>query len=89
MKYGALLIALAVSACDGNRQDAAPSAPAATDAQLPAEARRSQPPKVVPKPKDDAELDRLILAGYTPHYDHLHPPGVKSCPMAKGEEAVM
>jgi hypothetical protein len=89
MKHSALLIALAVSACDGNPQDAAPSGPAATDAQLPAEARRSEAPKVVPKPQDEGELDRLILAGYTPHVDHLHPPGVKSCPLAQGGEAVM
>jgi hypothetical protein len=41
-------------------------------------------------PKDQKELDRLILAGYTPHGNHLHPPGVKNCPLAKeGNEAVM
>jgi hypothetical protein len=41
-------------------------------------------------PKDQKELDRLILAGYTPHGEHLHPPGVKNCPLAKeGNEAVM
>ena len=41
-------------------------------------------------PKDQAELDRMILAGYTPHGNHLHPPGVKKCPLAQeGNEAVM
>ena len=30
-----------------------------------------------------------ILAGYTPHGKHLHPPGVKECPFAQGTEAVM
>lgn len=81
-----LLIALAVSGC-GTEPDAA--APAATEAGLPAETRQSQPPKVVPMPKDQAELDRMILAGYSPHADHLHPPGVKTCPLAQGGEAVM
>ena len=40
-------------------------------------------------PKDQAQLDRMILAGYTPHMDHLHPPGVNECPLTKGTEAVM
>lgn len=83
-----LLIALAVSGC-GTEPDAAAPAPAATEAGLPAETRQSQPPKVVPMPKDQAELDRMILAGYTPHADHLHPPGVKTCPLTQGGEAVM
>ena len=50
---------------------------------------KSKAPLVVPLPKDQAELDRMILAGYTPHGNHLHPPGVKKCPLAKGSEAVM
>ena len=31
----------------------------------------------------------MILAGYTPHADHLHPPGVNECPLTKGSEIVM
>ena len=90
MKRLVLLIALAASACDREPKDnMAASAPAAADAVLPAETRRSQPPKVLPMPQDQAELDRMILAGYTPHNGHLHPPGVKSCPLAQGGEAVM
>lgn len=90
MKRLVLLISLAASACnqEPQRNPAAPD-PAATDVMLPADARQSQPPKVVPMPKDQAELDRMILAGYTPHGNHLHPPGVKSCPLAQGSEAVM
>jgi hypothetical protein len=85
-----LLIALIASGCDMKPQDdAAKRAPAASEAVLPTEARQSQPPKVVPLPKEQAELDRMILAGYTPHADHLHAPGVKSCPLAQGSEAVM
>ena len=56
---------------------------------MPGDVRQSRPPSVLPKPEDQAELDRMILAGYTPHADHLHPPGVKSCPLAQGGEAVM
>lgn len=88
MKYVLLLIALTASACDREPERRAVPAPAATEPRATA-ARQSQPPKVIPLPKDQAELDRLILAGYTPHAEHLHPPGVKSCPLAQGDEAVM
>lgn len=85
-----MLMALAVSACGGDRNEKEPSpAPAITETAIPADNHRSQPPKVIPMPKDQAQLDRMILAGYTPHSDHLHPPGVKSCPLAQGGEAVM
>ena len=90
MKRLALLIALAASACNEEPQrNATSGTPAATDVILPAQSRQSRPPKVIPLPKDQAELDRMILAGFTPHSDHLHPPGVKECPMAQGSEAVM
>jgi hypothetical protein len=91
MKRLMLLIALASSGCDTKPQgDATERTPAASEAMVPTETRQSQPPKVVPLPTDQAELDRMILAGYTPHADHLHPPGVKNCPLAKeGNEAVM
>ena len=85
-----LLVALGVSAC--NRQtpdDPQVAAPAAPDELLPGQAPKAQSSGVVPKPEDEAQLDRMILAGYTPHADHLHPPGVKSCPLTKGTEAVM
>jgi hypothetical protein len=36
-----------------------------------------------------AQFDRMIIAGYTPHGDHLRPPGVNQCPLIKGSEAVM
>jgi hypothetical protein len=90
MKRLLLPIVLLASACD-REPEASPAAstPAATESMLPEDARKSQPPSVVPKPADQAELDRMILAGYTPHADHLHPPGVKSCPLAQGGEAVM
>lgn len=88
MRKFVLLIALGLCACDreGGNTAAVP-APAAPDAALSTEAPASA--AVVPRPKDQAELDRMILAGFTPHADHLHPPGVNECPLMKGSEAVM
>jgi hypothetical protein len=90
MKRLLILLALGTAACDraaDNRSTEnmpTPSGPA-TAMQAPA----SRPATVVPKPKDPAQLDRMILAGYTPHADHLHAPGVNECPLTKGSEAVM
>ena len=85
-----LLAALGISACDREAPDrtAAP-APAASQAAIPGQESVSRAPIVVPRPTEQAELDRMILAGYTPHADHLHPPGVNKCPLTKGSEAVM
>lgn len=90
MKRMMLLIAIAAAACErAPEEKAAATAPAAPDATLPAPAPTSRPAAVVPLPADQAQLDRMILAGYTPHADHLHPPGVNECPLTKGTEAVM
>jgi len=82
-------LAFAATACE--RQPDKPEAPASNSAAeiLQTERRVSKPPAVVPLPKDQAELDRMVLAGYTPHDDHLHSPGVNECPLTKGNEAVM
>jgi hypothetical protein len=90
MKSLLLLVALAISACERQEKNsAAVPPPAAPGTALPAEAKISMPPAVIPKPSDQAELDRMILAGFTPHADHLHPPGAKECPLSKGTDAVM
>ena len=91
MKRLILLLAIgATAACERAPDErAAVPAPAAPDATLPAPAPASQANAVVPLPEDKDQLDRMILAGYTPHADHLHPPGVNECPMTKGTEAVM
>jgi hypothetical protein len=60
--------------------------PGRVDAIAPAQASK---PALIPTPTDPAQLDRMILAGYTPHGKHLHPPGVKECPLTQGSEAVM
>lgn len=35
---------------------------------------------MLPIPADHAQLERLLAMGYTVHQDHLHAPGVTSCP---------
>ena len=95
MKRLVLLFALGVSACDREAPDKtavpAPTAAAAAAATaiLPGPDATKKSASVVPIPKDQAQLDRMILAGYTPHGNHLHPPGVNECPLTKGSEVVM
>lgn len=84
MRQFLLLLALGAGACDrGVEYKSAPPRPELQSAPA------SQPAPVVSKPKDQAQLDRMILAGFTPHADHLHAPGVNECPLAKGSDAVM
>ena len=75
-----LLLVLSAGACDRQSDDR--KSPAAPETVQTAPA--SQTAAVVPKPEDQAQLDRMILAGYTPHADHLHAPGVNECPLTKG-----
>lgn len=84
-----ILTALAAAACDRQPQASAAKPPQATNEVLASQGATSKPPAVVPMPQDQADLDRMILAGYTPHGSHLHPPGVKECPLVQGSEAVM
>lgn len=90
MKPWLVMIALAVSACDAadtNQSSGAVAPPASTMAD--GNAPMSRPAAEVPMPKDQAELDRMILAGFTPHADHLHRPGETECPLSKGSDVVM
>ena len=89
MRNIVLLIALGACACEREPSRAVAPAPAAPDASLSTQAPVSKRAAVVPLPKEQAQLDRMILAGYTPHVDHLHPPGVNECPLTKGTEVVM
>ena len=85
-----LLLALGIAACERKASEsAAVPTPAAPDAMLPGQPPARSSAEVVPKPKDQAQLDRMILAGYTPHGEHLHAPGVNKCPLTKGNDAVM
>lgn len=85
-----IIAALAGSGCDDapRRGDQEPAARAAPEV-IASGAAQSRPPAVVPRPGDQAKLDDMILAGYTPHADHLHAPGVNSCPLTKDGDAVM
>ncbi|MEO7602505.1 MAG: hypothetical protein ABIS39_04470 [Sphingomicrobium sp.] len=90
MKNAILLLALGLCACgpeagEGERK----IAPAAAGNVLQDLAPATRANAVVPRPTDQAQLDRMILAGYTPHSEHLHAPGVNECPLTKGSEAVM
>lgn len=91
MRHLLLLIAFGTCACDRTTEErTSPTKPSAPLEAVTTPAQQSKAPLVLPMPKDQKELDRLILAGYTPHGNHLHPPGVKNCPLAKeGNEAVM
>ncbi len=90
MKRLAILVALVACACErGAEKENEGPVPAAAEEVLTTQGPASKTPAVMPTPKDQAELDRLILAGYTPHGSHLHPPGVNECPISQGTEAVM
>lgn len=90
MRRLTLLIAIGICACDREPQEnAVPPTPATPGEVIATPAARSEIPSVVPLPTDQAEADRMILAGYAPHGNHLHPPGVKKCPLVQGNEALM
>ena len=82
------MLLLAASACERQATEAPAPAPLPEDI-VSSSGGASKLPKLVPMPADRAERDRLILAGYTPHSDHLHAPGVNECPMNKGTDVVM
>lgn len=85
-----VLVCAVIAICGCSEQDSRDTAPAETTKELvPADPRVSAPARLIPLPKVQAEVDRLILLGYTSHADHMHLPGVKSCPLSRGNEAVM
>lgn len=89
MKQVVMLLTLGALACNRAPDNAAMPASTAPNATLPTQGPVSKMSVVVAIPRDQAQLDRMILAGYTPHMDHLHPPGANECPLTKGTEAVM
>ena len=89
-----ILLLLALGACsqqprEQDRQAAAPTAPA--PAPAPAAATPAAPAvqaAMISVPTDPAKLKKLEAMGYTAHMDHLHAPGVTTCPKT-GEDPVM
>lgn len=90
MKYGVLAIPLALAACSSRESGQGETAASAKAGNILAKASpAARSDGVVPRPSDPAQLDRMIAAGYTPHGNHMHPPGVNECPLTKGNDAVM
>lgn len=65
-------------------QAAQSSAPVAAIAAKPAAMDR-----MIPVPKEEAQLNRMLAMGYTVHDDHMHPPGVKECAFDKASGSVV
>jgi hypothetical protein len=89
MKHFATLTLLAVAAC-GKQPEASRTPAGKGPVSLPASGApqsamrgKEGEMKLIPIPKDKAQLARLESLGYTIHNDHMHPPGVKSCPLDK------
>ena len=68
-------------------KSAALPSPAAGQSMIPAKAMAEM--HLIPIPKDKAQLNRLLAMGYTVHKDHMHPPGVKECPLDKNSGGVV
>ena len=96
MKWPTIFLLLGLAACTRHdHQDRAQqrsSKPLALASTPTAQAMPGKAPmemKLIPIPKDKAQLARLIAMGYTVHRDHMHPPGVKSCPFDKSGGSVI
>ena len=89
MKHFVIFALLTLAACGKQSELSHPPAakgpsspPAAAPAQSAMPAKGAEM-KLIAIPKDKAQLARLVSLGYTIHNDHMHPPGVKSCPFDK------
>ena len=96
MKAFALLLLVGVAACgkqsvpaSTHAQAKAAAAPSVAAAQSMMTGKTATAMELIPIPKDKAQLSRLLAMGYTIHKDHMHPPGVKSCPLDKNGGGVV
>jgi len=93
MKGFAILILLVLGAC--GRQPPSADQRATKKGAITMRAAQSMPSAkpaamhFIAVPKDKAQLDRLLAMGYTVHNDHMHPPGVKECPLDKAGGSVV
>ena len=81
MRIRMLVLVFALAAC--GRQPAQEKR-----AEAPPAAAPMQQAAMVSLPKDPASVKRLEAMGYTVHDDHLHAPGVSSCPKM-GDDPIM
>ncbi len=95
MHMRTIVLLLALGACSQQpaqeaRQTAAPvAAPApAPVAQAATPTAPAVQAAMISVPSDPGKLKKLEAMGYTAHMDHLHAPGVTTCPKT-GEDPVM
>ena len=89
MRMFAAVLVLGLCACGegGESREAAETSMAAAPApqSTPAGTPAATKAGLLAVPSDKSELQRMIDLGYTPHEDHLHPPGAKECPLMGGD----
>ena len=89
MKWSAVFLLVGLGGCGeqtdpvANQQTAKPIAPTSMAATQSMVGAKQAAMHTIAVPKDKAQLDRMLAMGYTVHDDHMHPPGVKECPLDK------
>lgn len=91
MKWFAILLLFGLAGCGkqpvpAHEQTVKPVTTAVGAQSMPA---RPAAMHFIAVPKEKAQLDRLLAMGYTIHNDHMHPPGVKECPLDKAGASVV
>ena len=94
MRWFAILLLFSLAACGRQADPPAPKQAAKPAATVPAakstpSAMPAAMEKMIPVPKNKAQLDRMLAMGYTVHEDHMHPPGVKECAFDKAGGSVI
>ena len=94
MRKFAILLLFATCACGKQAERQVQQSSKASAITGAAAAESAMPGKtsaamLIAVPKDKAQLDRLLAMGYTVHKDHMHPPGVKECPLDKAGGSVV
>lgn len=93
MRRFAMLFLFILEACGkqaGPARDQQVGKPADATSALPTIAPKpAAMERMIPVPKDKAQLNRMLAMGYTVHEDHMHPPGVKECAFDKAGGSVV
>jgi hypothetical protein len=93
MRRFAIFLLFGLAACGKQADPAAPPEVAKSAARPAAQPAPGAMPaameKMIPVPKDKAQLNRMLAMGYTVHEDHMHPPGVKECAFDKAGGSVI